>query len=103
MAKIGNIVVLVKFNSKNEVDKKITLLLNEKITKMWLLLFLMMPFTIVISQVSDLSLIDGLTEGLSKKNNQEPLLPDEEDKDYENLFNTLSDGRQWTDALHSID
>jgi hypothetical protein len=32
MAKIGNIVVLVKFNSKNEVDKKITLLLNEKIT-----------------------------------------------------------------------
>ena len=57
--------------------------MNEKITKMWLLLFLMMPFTIVTSQVSDLSLIGGLTEGLSKQNNQEPLLPDEEDKEKE--------------------
>ena len=39
-----------------------------------------MPFTIIKAQVSDLSLIDGLTDELSKQKSQEPLLSDEEDK-----------------------
>ena len=43
-------------------------------------------------------IVTALEETYSKK-----FVPDEEEKDYENLFDTLSDGRQWTDALHSID
>lgn len=52
--------------------------MNKKITKIWLLLLLITPFTIIKSQVSDLSLLGGLAEEMAKQEATQQRLPDEE-------------------------